>query len=208
MPRQLTPDIDLTHTYFFKTFADWIAPGSYRPVCTIKVRADDKDAGAAISKYIQGCQTLPPASSVLLILSSPPDLLYRRTRTQPHWVAPDVSNTVSACKSANSDLAIIIHGFSNGESHQTLNLLRAYHEINSSPFPSHVTILDSCPGRGTFKRSVLAFSSALPKSQTLRFLLLLLNYLIVSIYWLASVLFAIPDPMERIRQALNDKEPM
>ena len=158
-----------------------------------------------ISKYIQGYQILYPASSILLIRSSPADLLYRRTRTQRHRVTPAISHIFSACKTTNRDQAVILHVFSNGGSHQTLNLLRAYSEIASSPFPSHVTILDSCPGRGTFPSSVLALSSALPKSPFPRLLLLLLVYLAVGIYWLAFVPFGIPDPIERIRQALNDR---
>ena len=162
-----------------------------------------------ISKYIRGYQDLYPACDILLIRSSPPDLLYRRTRTQRHRVAPAISQILSACKSTNKDQAIILHVFSNGGSHQILNLLRANSELNSSfPFPSHVTILDSCPGRGTFKGSVLALSSALPKSQPLRLLLLLLIYLVVGMYWATTIPFGIPDPIERIRQALNDKELM
>ena len=158
-----------------------------------------------ISKYIQGYQTLYPASSILLVRSSPPDLLYRSTRTQRHRVAPAISKIFSAY---NGNQTIILHIFSNGGSHQSLNLLRAYRETNHSSFPPHVTILDSCPGRGTFQSSVLALSSALPKSQPLRLLLLLLIYWVVCIYWLTSRLFRIPDPIERIRQGLNDKEIM
>lgn len=159
-----------------------------------------------ISKYIQGYQNLYPASSILLIRSSAPDLMYRRIRTQRNRIAPAISYILSTYKSFNSDQEIILHVFSTGGSHQTLNLLRAYQEINSSPFPPHVTILDSCPGRSNFKASVLALSFALPKCQPLRLLLLLLSYLAIGIYWLASVPFGIPDPIERKRQALNDQE--
>ena len=161
-----------------------------------------------IAKYIQGYKTLYPASSILLIRSSPPDLLYRSTRTQRRRVAPAISKIFSAYKDTEGNETIILHVFSNGGSHQTLNLLRAYSENNHSPFPPHVTILDSCPGRGTFQSSVLALSSALPKSQPLRLLLLLLVYWVVGIYWLTSRLFRIPDPIERVRRGLNDKELM
>lgn len=159
-----------------------------------------------ISKYIQGYQTLFPASSILLIRSSAPDFTYRSTRTQRYWITPAVSYILSACKNIKSDQAVILHVFSTGGSHQTSNLLRAYQDINSCPFPPHVTIFDSGPGRGRFKAAIRALSFALPKSQPLRFLLLLLSYLVISIYWLASVPTGIPDPIDRIRQALNDKQ--
>ena len=52
--------------------------------------------------------------------------------------------------------------FSNGECHQTRNLPLAYIKTISCPYPPHITSFDSCPGHVTFKRSVLALSSALP----------------------------------------------
>ncbi len=158
-----------------------------------------------ISKYIVGYQTHYPTSHILLIRSSPPDLFYRPTSTQRRRVAPAVSTIMSSCiDKNNTDPKILLHIFSNGGSHQTRNLFRAYSETTSCPFPPHVTILDSCPGRGTFKRCVLALSSALPSSLPLRLLLLLLIYIIISGCWIIFIPFGIADPIERIRQALND----
>ena len=157
-----------------------------------------------ISKYLQGYQALYPTFSILLIRSTPADLLYRRTRTQRYRVALAVSIIVAACKSTDDEKAILLHAFSNGGSHQTLDLPRAYSETTSSPFPPHVTILDSCPDHGTVQGSVRALSTALPKTQPLRLLLLLLICLVVGFHWLTSV-FGTPDPIQCIRQALNDK---
>lgn len=158
-----------------------------------------------ISKYILGYRTRYPASRILIVRSSPPDLFYRRTSTQRRRVAPAVSVVLSSRSATCHDPEIILHVFSNGGSHQTLNLLRAYREINSSPFPPHVTIFDSCPGRATFKRSVLALSSALPAFPPARLVLLLLIYLVVSVYWVIFIPFGIADPIERVRRALRSR---
>ena len=71
-----------------------------------------------------------------------------------------------------------------------------------------MTLFDSCPGSGTFKRSVVALTSSLPSSPPLRAMLIVLIYILVSFSWIIYVTLAIPDPIERIRQALNDTELM
>lgn len=166
-----------------------------------------------INKYILGYHALYPTTKILIIRSSPPDIFHRSKKTQRRRVAPAVStivasfpHTVPATKHENPEL--ILHIFSNGGSHQARNLLLAYRETASTPFPPHVTIFDSCPGRATFKRSVLALSTGLPPSPPIRLPLLGLIYTTVSIYWLTHVPWHIPDPIERVRQALNDPELM
>ncbi|MCJ1465557.1 hypothetical protein MMC07_004175 [Pseudocyphellaria aurata] len=158
-----------------------------------------------ISKYVLGYRTHYPASRILVVRSSPPDLLYRRTKAQRRRVAPAISVVLSSCSAICNDPEIILHVFSNGGSHQTLNLLRAYSETTLRSFPPHVTIFDSCPGRATFKRSVLALSSALPSFPPARLFFLLLIYLVVSVYWVVFIPFGIPDPVERIRRALSSR---
>lgn len=161
-----------------------------------------------ISKYILGYQTHFPTSPILLVRSSPPDLFYRRTQTQRGRVSPAIAAILSCCTTTDVEPELLLHIFSNGGSHQTRNLLRAYREMTSNVMPSHITILDSCPGRGTFKQSVLALSSALPSAPPLRFFLLVIIYVVISVYWIIFIPLGIPDPIERIRQALNDKRLM
>ena len=166
-----------------------------------------------INKYILGYHSLYPTTKILIVRSSPPDIFHRSKKAQRRRVGPAVStilasfpHTSHATKHEKPEL--ILHIFSNGGSHQARNLRLAYRETTSAPFPPHVTIFDSCPGRATFKRSVLALSSSLPRSPPLRLLLLGVIYITVSIYWLILVPWHIPDPIERLRQALNDPELM
>lgn len=161
-----------------------------------------------ISKYVLGYRTCYPASRILVIRSSPSDVFYRRTGTQRRRLAPAISVVLSSYSATCNDPEIILHIFSNGGSLQTLNLLRAYGENNSCSFPPHVTIFDSCPGRATFKRCVLALSSALPSFPPARLFLLLIIYLVIAVYWVVFVPFGIPDPIERNRRALSSRTVM
>ena len=166
-----------------------------------------------INKYILGYHSLYPTTRILIVRSSPADIFYRSRKTQRRRVGPAISTIPASFPrtfpaSNNEKPELILHIFSNGGSHQARNLRLAYRETISAPFPPFVTIFDSCPGRATFKRSVLALSSGLPPSPLLRFLLLGLIYVTVSIYWLVFIPWNIPNPIERIRQALNDPKLM
>ena len=162
-----------------------------------------------IAKYIDGYQELYPDSRIVLVRSAPADFFYRSTRKQNRWLAPVVDAVNASCATGNDKSAnLLLHNFSNGGFHHLLNLLRTYQEKTSRPFPAHVKILDSCPGRGTFQESINAVSASFPRSQPLRMILVALLYLVISLYWLTFVPYSIPDPIERIRRALNDKNLM
>ena len=160
-----------------------------------------------ISKYVSGYRTHYPTCRILVIRSSPADMFYRPTQVQRHRVTPAVSALLSHFDTHN-DSGIIFHIFSNGGSHQFCNFFHAYSEITSQAFPSHIKIFDSCPGRGTFKRTILALSPGLPLFLPARFLSLLLIYVVISIYWVIFVPLKIPDPIERLRQTLNSQTVM
>ena len=158
-----------------------------------------------ILKYVQGYRNLYPSSRIIVIQSAPQDLFYRRASTQQQHLVPVISAILS-CYSTSSDTPnILLHIFSNGGSHQARNLLLAYRTVTSGPFPPHVTVFDSCPGRATFRRSVLALSSALPSSWFVRLLLLGLIYIVLAVYWVIFVPLRLPDPIERVRQTLNSR---
>lgn len=101
---------------------------------------------------------------------------------------------------------MLLHIFSNGGSYQLCTLLKAYGESMSYSFPPHVKILDSCPGRGTFAESLHSLSASLPRAQPLRGGLLGLLYVLLCEYWIVCVVFGVMDPIERIRQTLNDRK--
>ena len=174
-----------------------------------------------ILKYVAGYQILFPASRLLLIRSSAPDMFWRSRRVQQRRIDPGLAIINSTCPSHGtnsndqhphpSQIAsppkrpeILLHIYSNGGSHQACNLFRTYLDRTSWTLPRHVTIFDSCPGRGTFTRSMRALSSVLPRSPWLRIPLSLFFYIVLALYWLAYIPWGIPDPIERVRRDLND----
>ena len=120
---------------------------------------------------------------ILIVRSLPAAIFHRLRNAQRRRVAPAVSTILASFSRTfpainDEKPGLILHIFSNGGSHQALNLRLAYRETTSAPFPPLVTIFDSCPGRATFKRSVLALSSDLPQllAAMLRILVALTTY--------------------------------
>lgn len=159
-----------------------------------------------ITKYLTAYQTHYPTSRILIVRSEPADIIWRSNGTQRRRIDPAVSAILSHCTSdRDSKPEILLHLFSNGGSSQSLALMDAYRSQGLNAFPAHVKILDSCPGRGTFKESMTAMSISLPKSQPLRIVSLGLLYLLMCTYFAVCFIFGITDPIERIRQDLNDR---
>ncbi len=162
-----------------------------------------------MSKYITGYQTHYPNSRIVIIQSSPADFFWRSASAQRRRVDPAVSAIHNYCDYAkDSETEILLHIFSNGGCHQLLRLLGTYRQRTSYAFPSHVKILDSCPGRGTFKKSISPLALSLPKSQPLYSILLGLLYLAMSVYFIITISLGLINPIEHLRQVLNDPESM
>ncbi|KAL9033788.1 MAG: hypothetical protein Q9214_007343 [Letrouitia sp. 1 TL-2023] len=167
-----------------------------------------------ISKYILRYRTLYPSAALLLIRSSPSDFIFRRNSTQYRNLAPAVSKILAIgardpdAPPTLSDPQLIIHTFSNGGNLQTVNLIRSYRQSTAQPFPPHIKIFDSCPGKATARGSVRALSSALPVHPLLRLPVRLYIYFLVAVYWVMFVPLRLPEPIETNRAAFNDKELM
>ncbi|CAL8578728.1 hypothetical protein XPA_004500 [Xanthoria parietina] len=160
-----------------------------------------------ISKYIHSYQTHYPTSPILLIRSSPLDGLYHRTSTQHRRLTPAVHHLLATLQPTNTTPKpeLLIHLFSNGGSLQFSNFLATHRQTTPTPFPPHIKILDSCPGRATFRRTILAFASPLSASPLfIRFPTLLFLYLLLGIYFLAIRLRLLSDPVLRVRETLNE----
>ncbi|KAL8660007.1 MAG: hypothetical protein Q9202_006861 [Teloschistes flavicans] len=164
-----------------------------------------------ILKYVEGYRTRYPNAKILVVKSSPADLFYRRSSTQRRWLAPVVKAIESfSCTDTGADEPQIgLHIFSNGGCYQARSFFLAYRAATTAaPFPTHSKIFDSSPGRATFKRSVLALSSGLPRAGLTRVLLLALIYIVMSAYCIIVVPFGLLGPIERTRNALNDRDLM
>ena len=160
-----------------------------------------------IKKYIVGYQALFPTARIILIRSSTPDVTYRSTATLRGRIEPAVALIRAACAQDTSNPEILLHAFSNGGSHQSITLLRNYLSATGHKFPIHAKILDSCPGRGNFGRSYLALSEPFARQPIyIRFLGSISVILILCIFGVLVFLFRIENPIETIRQGLNDRQ--
>ena len=160
-----------------------------------------------ITKYITGYQTLFPTARILLIRSEAPDIIYRSAATLHRRIQPALDIVRSTCAKEPSRPEILLHVFSNGGSHQATNLLRNYRSAVGQRFPLHAKILDSCPGRGSFRRSYLALSAPFDRQPVyLRLLSSLAVVIILCIHWILVTSLQFENPIETIRQGLNDKQ--
>ena len=159
-----------------------------------------------IKKYIVGYQALFPTTKIILIRSSTPDVTYRSTATLQSRVEPAVAVIRAACTQEPSSPEVLLHAFSNGGSYQVITLLRTYQSSTGHVFPIHAKIFDSCPGRGNFSRSYLALSEPLARQPIyVRFLGSIAVFLILCFSSVSVFLFRIENPIETIRQGLNDR---
>lgn len=160
-----------------------------------------------ILKYLSSYQTLYPTSRIIIVRSSPADLIWRSADAQRRRLDPAVSAILCHPNAAErSDPEILLHLFSNGGCSQLLPLLDSYRQQMSNSFPPHIKILDSCPGHGNFKEALNSLSASFPQSQPLYTMLYGALYLLLGIYLISFNLFDITNPIERIQQALNDTD--
>ena len=159
-----------------------------------------------ITKYIVGYQTLFPRSKILLIRSSTPDILYRSTATLRRRLKPALAVVQSTCSQEPSYPEILLHAFSNGGSHQSINMLHYHLSSTGYTFPRHAKVLDSCPGSGNFYRSYLALSAPFDRQPLyIRLVCSFLVILTLCLYWVLIFPLRLENPIEAIRQGLNDK---
>ena len=159
-----------------------------------------------ITKYITSYQSLFPTAQILLIRSEAPDIIYRSRATLRRRIQPALDIVRSTCAKEPLSPEILLHVFSNGGSHQATNLLRNYLSTAGQRFPIHAKILDSCPGRGNFKRSYLALSAPFDRQPVyLRLPSSLAVVVVLCIHWILVTSLLFENPIETIRQGLNDK---
>ncbi|KAK7705060.1 hypothetical protein SLS57_010257 [Botryosphaeria dothidea] len=167
-----------------------------------------------IGKYVSGYQAIYPSARILVVRSTIKDMLFRtypkrRSRLQSAIEAMAIPRESDAALSSTSTEPprILLHVFSNGGASQTRVLLRAHLDLTGKALPLHATILDSCPGRGSVRRSYAALASSLPaRPAALRWLLSPAILAVLGLYWLTFRPWGIADPIERLRGALNSPE--
>lgn len=196
----------------------------YQPIVT-KVNAQENPDGsqpqliilatwmaakpAHIAKYVSGYQAIYPAARILVVRSTIKDMLFRTYPNRRHRLQSAIEAMATPRESDVSSTStepprILLHVFSNGGASQTRVLLRAHLDLTAKALPLHATVLDSCPGRGSVRRSYAALAESLPVA--LRWLLSPAILAVLGLYWLCFRPWGVADPIERLRVALNSPE--
>lgn len=172
---------------------------------------------AHLAKYTSWYQALFPDVPILVVRSFAYHFMPgRRARD----LALDVERAVPVIQSAvrappttadssnsNNEPEILIHVFSNGGSTILRHLYTLYSNITAAPFPPHVTIFDSAPGRFQYSRSVYAFSLGVPYAKTPLFKFLFARvaiHLLCAAYWVLHMVLRHRGSLDRTYAAHND----
>lgn len=178
--------------------------------------------GAALphlAKYTNKLQALYPSSPIVVLRS----FVYHfttRVSSHPREVAAAVPLIRSIMADGEEESGggneeeeaeeILVHLFSNGGSAALRHLREQYTAAGSgsgSPFPRHVTVFDSAPGRFQWQRGVTAFmASAARASLPVRVAMLVFVNCLFALYWAAHVPWGRPGYLDRTWLAHNDRE--
>lgn len=83
-------------------------------------------------------------------------------------------------------------------------LAKLYRKYYSQPLPLNGTILDSAPGRATYKRSIAAMSIGLPEFLPLRLFGIMILHIACIAMWLQRHILGGENVITRVRRELND----
>ena len=154
-----------------------------------------------ITKYTSGYARLFPTAQIMVITVSMADIVWRRNSVQESRLASAVNVTHTYLQSPEP--RILLHLFSNGGAQQTCRLAAVFRRSEGIPLPLNMMVLDSAPGRATYRRSAHAMILSLPKSPMLRVLGILLVHLVLIVIWIINGVFGVENVIDRLRRELN-----
>jgi len=146
------------------------------------------DNRAHIAKYIPGYLAIYPNSRIILITSAFTDFLFGDRASQRNQLKLVIDVLAVEHKST-----VLVHLFSNGGSHTLWRLAKMYKEMQGCLLPLNAIILDSAPGKMSFKRTATVLSLDLPRAHYLRLPGLCLIYMFISFLWAMGSLSIIDD---------------
>ncbi|KAE9987782.1 hypothetical protein EG328_001597 [Venturia inaequalis] len=156
-----------------------------------------------ILKYVSAYRKIYPNASLLVLTNGVQDIIFRPSSHYEKHLRAAIS-VIRSTHQQNPQAKIVLHLFSNGGAHTICQLAKLYRKLCSQPLPLHGTILDSAPGRATYKRSIAAMSVGLPKSFPVRILGILVLHMACIAMWLQRHILGGENVITRVRRELND----
>lgn len=155
-----------------------------------------------ITKYTDVYQSIFPSASILVIRTTPADMVYRSYKSQQE----DLNRILPLLqtKTEDEEPEILLHMFSNAGAHKASRLARAYKVQTSAPLRCGVMVFDSAPGVATYSRIVDAMTVGLPAIPLLRQLLACLVHFLVALIWMQSYFSGGANLVQRARMDLID----
>lgn len=154
-----------------------------------------------LSRYTAGYEKLYPSARILVITTSQIDAAFRTHSANLKRVKPALDVLYTLQPGAK----LLVHFFSNGGGFTTTMIAKTYKEKMGQALPVSAMVLDSTPGRATYKATVLAFSVTLPKNIILRTLGILAFSIFFWIYRFGYFIQGKMDLVDQTRTDLNDK---
>lgn len=159
-----------------------------------------------IMKYVKAYQTQYPQAHILMLRSDALDFIYRGRKALEWRLRSAVTAVRSTCLKSSTP-EVLLHVFSNGGSLQAATLLRSYYQTTGDRFPTHSTILDSCPGRPKFAVAFRVLELPwINRPFYIRLPVMVPLYLTFGLWWLTMFALRMHNPFETLWQGLNNTE--
>lgn len=154
-----------------------------------------------IFKYVHGYWRHFPGVRVIIITTNLRDMVFQ------------LSTAERSCFEAafhvlanQPNAKILTHSFSNGGAYRATQFHLAYSKRFRRHFSAKAMILDSTPGKGTFRRTMKAITFSLPKQRAVRLLSSFVVYVALALLWTVLAIFQKDNLVTRARDRLNDPQ--
>ena len=154
-----------------------------------------------ISKYTTPYKTLFPNTPIIFITTTLTNAVFSTSRSINTRIDPLLQYLYTLPPTAK----ILLHFFSNGGLFTTSLIASTYHQTTGRALNIHVMILDSTPGRATFKRTLRAITASFPQNALLLLLANVILALLFVVYRVWDWTEGKSDFVDEAREVMNDK---
>ncbi|KAF1815920.1 hypothetical protein P152DRAFT_202113 [Eremomyces bilateralis CBS 781.70] len=164
-----------------------------------------------IAKHTAGYQKLFPESPIVLVTTSLSDMICRTKAQYNKTIEQAVAKIASLHQTTDGARAprILLHLYSNGGAYAATQLADQYRLTpngNNRPLPLTTMVLDSSPGRASYKRSLAAMMQTMPPNPVVRIIGFMIVHIVIVAEFLLDKVFHQPNMIERLRKSLLDTQ--